>query len=109
MPIYEYECERCSYQFELKRRLNESSEVNCPRCQSEVRRIFSPLPIIFKGPGFYVTDKAAQEKKRVDSKRDGDKPAGEGKDTELTKQDKKEVVKEEQKGDKKEGKKEDVS
>ncbi len=56
MPIYEYECERCCLRFELKRRFSEDGGVSCPRCQGEVRRLFSPIPIVFKGSGFYVTD-----------------------------------------------------
>jgi len=56
MPIYEYECERCQLRFELKRRFSEDGKASCPRCQGEARRLFSPVPIIFKGSGFYVTD-----------------------------------------------------
>jgi hypothetical protein len=34
------------------------------------------VPIVFKGPGFYVTDNAAQNSAaKLDEKRDGDKPA----------------------------------
>ncbi|MFC2045563.1 FmdB family zinc ribbon protein [Chloroflexota bacterium] len=57
MPIYEYECEKCAYRFELKRRFDEDAgSPCCPQCESKVRRIFSPSVILFKGSGFYVTD-----------------------------------------------------
>ena len=56
MPIYEYECEKCSFRFELKRRFSEDGSGFCPRCGGQARRLFSPVAIIFKGPGFYVTD-----------------------------------------------------
>jgi len=59
MPIYEYECERCSLRFELKRHFSECSEdgeVSCPRCYGEAHRLLTPVPVIFKGSGFYVTD-----------------------------------------------------
>jgi len=56
MPIYEFECEKCRLRFELKRRFSEDGGDFCPQCGSELRRIFSPVPIIFKGSGFYVTD-----------------------------------------------------
>ena len=56
MPIYEYECEKCSLRFELKRHFGEDGGSSCPRCASEARRLFSAVPIIFKGSGFYVTD-----------------------------------------------------
>lgn len=56
LPIYEYECPRCAFRFELKRSFSEDSPVSCPQCKCEAQRIFSPVPIIFKGPGFYSTD-----------------------------------------------------
>jgi len=56
MPIYEYECEKCMLRFELKRRFSEDGGSPCPQCGNEARRIFSPVPIVFKGSGFYVTD-----------------------------------------------------
>ena len=56
MPVYEYKCKNCSYQFELKQSFNDNSIVTCPRCGSNAKRIFSPVPIIFKGSGFYTTD-----------------------------------------------------
>ena len=57
MPIYEYECEKCAYRFELKRRFDEDAgSPCCPRCQGKVRGLFSPPLILFKGSGFYVTD-----------------------------------------------------
>lgn len=75
MPIYEYECKICNLNFEVKRGYNEKSDANCPVCQCQARRIFSPVPIVFKGPGFYVTDSAA-ERNRVSGKKDGDKSEG---------------------------------
>lgn len=56
MPIYEYECPTCSFRFEQKRSFSDESPVSCPQCQCQAKRLFSPVPIIFKGSGFYVTD-----------------------------------------------------
>lgn len=57
MPLYEYECEDCEIQFELKRRFGDEADVSeCPHCKGKARRLFSPVPIIFKGSGFYITD-----------------------------------------------------
>lgn len=56
MPTYEYQCRKCSLRFELKRGFSENGSGFCPGCGNEGRRLFSPVPIIFKGPGFYVTD-----------------------------------------------------
>jgi putative FmdB family regulatory protein len=56
MPIYEYECGRCRSRFELKRHFSEEGETPCPKCQGDTHRMFSPVPIIFKGSGFFATD-----------------------------------------------------
>jgi putative FmdB family regulatory protein len=60
MPIYEYLCPSCNHEFELRQSFNEKCEVTCPQCQNNVKRIFSPVPIIFKGSGFYVTDHSSK-------------------------------------------------
>jgi putative FmdB family regulatory protein len=75
MPTYEYQCKACDLKFEVKRGFSESPGASCPKCQCQAQRIFSPVPIVFKGLGFYVTDNAAEGKNGHDSKRDGDKPA----------------------------------
>lgn len=56
MPIYEYECECCDLRFELRRDFDDNVEAACPQCGRKARRIFLPVPVIFKGSGFYVTD-----------------------------------------------------
>ena len=49
MPIYEYQCEKCSFKFDLLKKVGENEGASCPRCQSYSRRIFSAVPFIFKG------------------------------------------------------------
>jgi putative FmdB family regulatory protein len=56
MPIYEYECSKCSHRFELKQAFDDEPRAECPQCKEIARRIFHPAPLIFKGSGFYVTD-----------------------------------------------------
>jgi putative FmdB family regulatory protein len=56
MPIYEYECEKCHHRFELKKSFGEDGKAHCPQCRGKAARIFTSVPIIFKGSGFYVTD-----------------------------------------------------
>ena len=56
MPIYEYECETCGIRFELMQRFGDPPPTHCPRGHNGVRKVLSPPTIIFKGPGFYVTD-----------------------------------------------------
>lgn len=56
MPIYEYKCKSCECVFERLQSVSEDPIRLCPSCGGEVRRIFSPAGIIFKGSGFYITD-----------------------------------------------------
>lgn len=56
MPTYEYECKNCLSRFEVRKRFSDNGASFCPSCGGEGRLLFSPVPIIFKGPGFYVTD-----------------------------------------------------
>lgn len=56
MPVYDYECQECSTKFELRRRFQDAFEARCPKCEGKAHRLFSPVPIIFNGSGFYVTD-----------------------------------------------------
>jgi putative FmdB family regulatory protein len=56
MPIYEYECSNCGLRFEQHQRISDDPVKVCPECAGEVRRVFHPVGVIFKGSGFYVTD-----------------------------------------------------
>jgi len=69
MPTYQYRCLNCNLQFELKQSFHDKPIADCPTCHGIARRLFSPVPIIFNGPGFYVTDSRAERRK-------GANPAG---------------------------------
>ncbi len=56
MPIYDYECVDCAHRFEMRRSFSDTSDVFCPRCGCSTQRVFSSVPVIFKGSGFYVND-----------------------------------------------------
>lgn len=56
MPIYEYQCPACGHTFEVFRRVSDSPDGACPRCETQGKRVFSPVGVIFKGSGFYTTD-----------------------------------------------------
>jgi putative FmdB family regulatory protein len=65
MPTYEYECKSCSHNFEVFQSMSELPIENCPECGGEVRRlIFGGTGVIFKGSGFYVTDKSKPAAKK---------------------------------------------
>jgi putative FmdB family regulatory protein len=58
MPTYEYECKSCGYSFEAFQSMSEAPLSDCPQCGREVRRLINGgSGVIFKGSGFYVTDK----------------------------------------------------
>jgi putative FmdB family regulatory protein len=58
MPTYEYECKSCGHSFEAFQSMSDAPLNDCPLCGKEVRRIINGgSGIIFKGSGFYVTDK----------------------------------------------------
>lgn len=63
MPVYEYECHDCSNQFELRCRFDREPKSSCPECGGKASRVFSPVSVIFKGSGFYITDSRKKELK----------------------------------------------
>jgi putative FmdB family regulatory protein len=59
MPTYEYECKSCGHNFEAFQSMTEEPLRECPECGREVRRLINGGGgVIFKGSGFYVTDKS---------------------------------------------------
>lgn len=56
MPIYEYQCDSCTYRFEVKQSIKDDPLSTCARCGKAVRRLISSPGIMFKGSGWYVTD-----------------------------------------------------
>jgi putative FmdB family regulatory protein len=56
MPIYEYECTQCRCHFDKKQGFHDAPVATCPECQGKVQRVITPIPTVFKGGGFYVTD-----------------------------------------------------
>ena len=62
MPVYLYECSKCSHKFELLQSFRAEPSAPCPECNNGSKRLFVPVPIIFKGSGFYVTDSRKNEK-----------------------------------------------
>lgn len=74
MPIYEYKCTDCSTQFELRHGFDTETELPCPKCKGKTRRVFSAVPIIFKGSGFYTTDSRKKSPKPTAAKPSQVKP-----------------------------------
>ncbi|MDR2516346.1 MAG: zinc ribbon domain-containing protein [Spirochaetaceae bacterium] len=58
MPTYEYECKSCGHVFEAFQSMKDDPLSICPECGRDIRRrINGGTGVIFKGNGFYITDK----------------------------------------------------
>jgi putative FmdB family regulatory protein len=57
MPIYTYRCGNCGVQFERHQKYEDQPLRRCPECNKKtLRKVMSPVGIVFKGSGFYATD-----------------------------------------------------
>lgn len=56
MPLYDYQCQNCKKTFEIRHGFDENHAAACEACGGELKRVFNPAPILFKGSGFYVND-----------------------------------------------------
>jgi len=66
MPIYEYQCEACSHQFDALQKLSDATLSDCPACHaSRLRKLVSAAGFRLKGSGWYETDFKSGSKKNV--------------------------------------------
>jgi putative FmdB family regulatory protein len=73
MPIYEYRCPN-GHLFELFQRMSDPSPTACEICgEGPVEKVLHPVPVFFKGSGFYSTDYGRKNKRRDST--DGDAAA----------------------------------
>ena len=57
MPVYSYRCNNCGVQFDRHQKFSEDPLKVCPECgKPELRKMYQPVGIVFKGSGFYSTD-----------------------------------------------------
>lgn len=42
MPIYEYKCDKCGYEFEAKQSITEEAYTKCPKCNEP--ELFRKIP-----------------------------------------------------------------
>ena len=72
MPTYDYECTMCGYRFEVFHDMNSTLTKRCPKCRGKAKKLISGgSGLIFKGPGFYITDykkKSSKNDTAVESK-----------------------------------------
>ena len=68
MPLYDYECTKCHKITEVRHGFDERHTEPCPYCGGELKRLFNPAGIVFKGSGFYVTDSRKATESKAASK-----------------------------------------
>lgn len=56
MPTYEYTCTDCGHDLEVFQKFSDDPLTVCPDCNGHLRKVFSPVGVVFKGSGFYATD-----------------------------------------------------
>ena len=67
MPTYEYVCKNCGHRFDVVQSMQDESLTVCPNCgEPQLRKVFAPPAISFKGSGFYATDHGGKAKPRRD-------------------------------------------
>jgi putative FmdB family regulatory protein len=56
MPVYEYACTTCGERTEARQSFDDPPLEECPICGGHLRKLYSPVGIVFKGSGFYSTE-----------------------------------------------------
>jgi putative FmdB family regulatory protein len=56
VPTYQYACTACGERLEAVQKFTDDPLTVCPACEGKLRKLFSPVGIVFKGSGFYRND-----------------------------------------------------
>jgi putative FmdB family regulatory protein len=72
VPTYEYKCPN-GHVFEVFKRISEPAPEKCPTCgASPVETVLYPVPVHFRGSGFYSTDYGRGSRKKEGAKESAD-------------------------------------
>ena len=79
MPTYQYSCTECGERIEAVQKFTDEPLQICSACGGKLRKVFSPVGIVFKGSGFYRNDSRSGSKDKAlngagsssDAKKDG--------------------------------------
>ena len=58
MPTYTYACKQCDDRFDVVLSFTDDPMTVCPACEGELRQVFKPAGIVFKGSGWHIKDYA---------------------------------------------------
>jgi putative FmdB family regulatory protein len=56
VPTYQYACTECGERTEVVQKFTDDALTVCATCGGKLRKVYSPVGIVFKGSGFYRTD-----------------------------------------------------
>jgi putative FmdB family regulatory protein len=79
VPTYQYSCTECGERIEAVQKFTDEPLQVCSACGGKLRKVFSPVGIVFKGSGFYRNDSRSGSKDKAlngsgsssDTKKDG--------------------------------------
>ena len=81
MPTYVYECGKCEEEIEVWQSFSDDPLKKHPGCGGKLTKVYQPVGIVLKGPGFYKTDsrngkKSASTSERSESSSSSDLGSG---------------------------------
>jgi putative FmdB family regulatory protein len=62
VPTYQYACTDCDERIEAVQKFTDDPLTVCLSCGARLRKVFSPVGIVFKGSGFYRNDSRKDQK-----------------------------------------------
>jgi len=62
VPTYQYACTDCGERIEAVQKFSDDPLTVCSACGGKLRKVFSPVGIVFKGSGFYRNDSRSDRK-----------------------------------------------
>lgn len=78
MPTYEYACKSCDQHVEVVQSFTDDPLTTCEACGGPLRKVIHPSGILFKGSGFYSTDRRAARPQTRSNGKDADKGSAAG-------------------------------
>jgi len=75
VPTYQYTCTDCGEPVEAVQKFTDAPLTVCSACGGRLRKVFSPVGIVFKGSGFYRTDSRNGSSASAPAAKDKDKAA----------------------------------
>jgi putative FmdB family regulatory protein len=75
VPTYQYVCTECGGQLEAVQKFTDDALTVHEDCGGRLRKVFSPVGIVFKGSGFYRTDSRGSGSSGNSSTGNGSSPA----------------------------------